>query len=92
MDFADLYDKYRFGETTNSVEGMHGVRRKYADKRLNFKQSYVCRANIAILCSYLPNWKELILEEMQISVTDYVQSFMKVTIFFADIIESSNQK
>ena len=36
MAFAELYDKYKFGHTTNSVEGAHSVRRKFADKRYNF--------------------------------------------------------
>jgi hypothetical protein len=33
MAFAELYDKYKFGYTTNNVEGAHSVRRKFADKR-----------------------------------------------------------
>jgi len=34
MKFAEIYDKYKFGFTTNKVEGVHSTRRKYADKRL----------------------------------------------------------
>jgi hypothetical protein len=33
MKFAELYDKYKIGLTTNNVEGVHSVRRKFADKR-----------------------------------------------------------
>jgi hypothetical protein len=33
MDFAELYDKYKLGDNTNRVEGLHSIRRKYADKR-----------------------------------------------------------
>jgi len=33
MDFAETYDKYKFGESTNSVEGVNSARRKFADKR-----------------------------------------------------------
>ena len=70
MEFAELYDKYKLGETTNSVEGAHSIRRKFADKRfknyhfykirLNYSVTYSTRANIAFLSMYLTNWIDLV--------------------------------
>jgi hypothetical protein len=69
-------------ETTNSVESLHGVRRKYASKRLNFSKTYVLRANIALLSSFLPNWIQLIMKELDISVSPEAEQFLKVNFYF----------
>jgi len=60
IEFAELYDKYKDAFTTNHVEGVHSVRRKFADKRLNFSSSYVTRANMALLSMFLSNWTDLV--------------------------------
>ena len=36
MDFAETYEKYQFGESTNSVEAVNSIRRKFADKKNDF--------------------------------------------------------
>ena len=50
MNFAETYDKYKFGDSTNSVEGVNSARRKFADKRylneifnLKFKKIKLCK-------------------------------------------------
>jgi hypothetical protein len=79
--FASTYSKYKMADTTNQVEGLHSVRRKYVDKRLNFASSYGCRGNLAILATYLDNWQELVLKELEIDVTDTMRTFFQVIIF-----------
>jgi hypothetical protein len=78
---VDIYSKYKYGDTTNAVENLHGVRRKFADKRLNFSESYECRANLAILTSYLPNWRELLFAELNMPITPFVKNFIEVTLY-----------
>jgi hypothetical protein len=73
-----MFHKYKCAETTNSVEGLHSVRRKWMDKRLQFKQSYKVRANMSILSKYIDNWIELVLKEMKLPVEKSVYDYMKV--------------
>jgi hypothetical protein len=70
------------GDTTNIVEGLHSIRRKYADKRLNFSSSYSCRANLAVLATYLENWQTLVLQQMDLPVTPSMSSFFEVILLF----------
>jgi len=70
------------GDTTNVVEGLHSIRRKYADKRLNFSSSYSCRANLAILATYLENWQTLVLQQMDLPVTDSMSDFFQANILY----------
>jgi transposase-like protein len=65
-------------DTTNLVEGLHSVRRKFADKRLNFPTSYSCRANLALLSTFLNNWQELILKKLNLKVTSKMRQFFEV--------------
>jgi len=60
------------------VEGLHSIRRKFADKRLNFKASYACRANMALLSAYIENWMKLILEKLNVPVSSYMEAFFEV--------------
>ena len=68
-------------DTTNLVEGLHSVRRKYADKRLNLPVSYKCRANLSLLSTFLENWQHIVLKELDLEVTPKMDSFFKVLIF-----------
>jgi hypothetical protein len=79
-DFAELYHKYKCAQTTNMVEGLHSVRRKFADKRLNYKLTYTCRANIGLLCAFLDNWMPLVLEQLEIPISDYVKEYLQAFI------------
>jgi mannitol-specific phosphotransferase system IIBC component len=65
-------------ESTNYVENIHSVRRKYVDKRLHHKASYVCRANIALLSMFLDNWMEIILANINIPIDSQIIEFFKV--------------
>ncbi len=65
-------------ETTNAVEGLHGIRRKFASKRLNFALSYECRANIALLDAHLEKWIEVVLKELNFPISEQVSDFLKV--------------
>ncbi len=65
-------------ETTNVVEGLHGIRRKFASKRLNFAVSYECRANIALLDAHLEKWIEVVLKELNFPISEQVSDFLKV--------------
>ena len=47
------------------------------DKRLDYKASYVCRANIVLLSCFLENWTELILERLNLPITDEMREFLK---------------
>jgi hypothetical protein len=76
--FAEIYTKYKLASTTNEVESLHSIRRKWADKRLNFSASYKCRANLAILSAYLDNFQELVLKKLNIKPTKYMTEFFKV--------------
>ena len=58
---------------TNWVERLHSIRRKYADKRLNFGKTYCTRANIALLSSFIKNWQNLLLIHLQIYTGEYFQ-------------------
>jgi hypothetical protein len=69
-------------DTTNTVESLHSVRRKWADKRINFQASYKCRANLAVLSGFLDNWQQLVLEKIGIPVTDYMLEFFKVLVLY----------
>ncbi|MHB1799713.1 MAG: hypothetical protein ACYCUI_15685 [Vulcanimicrobiaceae bacterium] len=64
--------------STNVVEGFHSVRRKFAEKRLNFGKTYELRANFAILSMFLENWEQLILEMLDIHTSDNFAIFQKV--------------
>jgi hypothetical protein len=57
---------------------LHSIRRKFVDKRLNYKVSYQCRANMALLSAYLDNWQQLILEKVGLSVDYYMKKYFKV--------------
>jgi hypothetical protein len=76
--FGEVYSKYKMADTTNIVEGLHSVRWKFVEKRLNFGASYQCRANISILAAFLDNWEKLILEKLNIEVTPAMEEFFKV--------------
>ena len=76
--FANMYTKYRFADTTNAVEGLHSVRRKYADKRINFARSYELGANLAILATFLDNWMEIVMTDLGELVTPAIRQFFKV--------------
>src|SRR5689334_14884039 len=66
-------------ETTNKVEGLHSIRRKFVDKRLNYKVSYQCRVNMALLSAYLDNWQKLILEKVGLTVNYNTKKYFKVS-------------
>jgi hypothetical protein len=72
-------------DTTNTVESLHSVRRKWADKRINFQTSYKCRANLAVLSGFLDNWQQLVLERIGITPTEYMLQFFKVNGISPDI-------
>ena len=65
-------------DTTNTVEGLHSIRRKFAEKRLNFSVSYKCRGNLAILSTFLHNWQELVLLQMNLKVTPKMREIFLV--------------
>ena len=65
-------------DTTNLVEGLHSIRRKFADKRLNLPASYKCRANLALLSAFMENWQQLVLKELNLKVTPKMNDFFKV--------------
>jgi hypothetical protein len=69
-------------DTTNKVENLHSVRRKWADKRLNFPVTYKCRANLALLSSFVDNWQALLLEKIGITPTDTMMAYFQVTFHF----------
>ena len=75
-----MFHKYKCGETTNVVEGLHSVRRKWIDKRLQFKKSYKVRANMALLSTYIDNWIESVLKEMKLPVEKSVYDYMETSI------------
>ena len=77
-EFAELYHKYKVADTTNYVESLNSVRRKFADKRLNFSATYKCRANISLLSAFLENWVELLLKELQVNVSEQMLNYLKV--------------
>ena len=54
-------------KSTNIVESLHALRRKFADKRLNFSKQYQTRANISIFSRYIVNYGELILKKMKLT-------------------------
>lgn len=54
-------------KSTNIIESLHAIRRKFISKRLNFSKEYQTRANLAILSKYIINYEELILGKMKIS-------------------------
>jgi hypothetical protein len=60
------------------VEGLYSVRRKWADKRLNFAATYRCRANLAILSAFVDNWQELVLDRVGIQATSTMLGFFQV--------------
>ena len=77
-EFAELYNKYKVADTTNYVESLNSVRRKFADKRLNFSATYKCRANISLLSTFLENWVELLFQELQIKISEPMLNYLKV--------------
>lgn len=64
---------------TNWVEGLHSIRRKYADKQLNFTRTYSTRANIALLSGFIKNWQSLLLTQLQIYTGHYFKMEENVT-------------
>lgn len=60
--FTETVAKYKLCSSTNIVECLFSIKRKYADKRLNFGDTYSLRADIAILDKYVKNWERLLLE------------------------------
>ncbi len=64
---------------TNWVEGLHSIRRKYADKRLNFARTYSTRANIALLSGFIKNWQSLLLTKLQIYTGEHFKMQENVT-------------
>jgi hypothetical protein len=80
-------------DTTNTVEGLHAVRRKFADKRINYGASYSCRANLGILATFLDNWQILVLAQLGIEATPKMKELFKVIILFVfDLIISKKRK
>jgi hypothetical protein len=84
-------------DTTNYVESLNSVRRKFADKRLNFSATYKCRANISLLSAFLDNWVELLMKELQIEISEPMLRFLKVSYIFynflkAELADSNKQK
>ena len=69
-------------KNTNWVEELHSIRRKYADKRLNFGRTYVTRANIALLAGFISNWQNLILTELNIYTGDFFKYYEEVSMLF----------
>jgi hypothetical protein len=65
-------------DTTNTVEGLHAVRRKFADKRINYGASYACRANLSILATFLDNWQHLVLVQLGLETTPKMMELFKV--------------
>lgn len=41
---------------------LYSVKRKYADKRLNYQSTYVLRSDLVLLAQYVNNWQQLLLE------------------------------
>jgi hypothetical protein len=39
------------------MEELHSIRKKYANKQLNFEKTYVIRANIILLAEFISNSK-----------------------------------
>jgi hypothetical protein len=68
-------------DTTNKVKNLHSVRRKWADKRLNFPVTYKCRANLALLSSFVDNWQTLLLEKIGITPTNSMLAFFEVIFY-----------
>ena len=85
-EFAELYHKYKAANTTNYVESLNSVRRKYTDKRLNFSATYKCRSNISILSTFLENWVELLMEKLDVPLDNQMLQFLKVLFLFKYII------
>jgi hypothetical protein len=52
---------YQWDKTTNAVENIHSIRRKFLDKRLNFAKSFSVRADLALLTLFMPSWLENVL-------------------------------
>jgi hypothetical protein len=69
---------YQLGKNTNWVEELHSIRRKYADKRLNFGRTYITRANIALLASFISNWQNLILTRLKIHTGEFYNSYEEI--------------
>ena len=53
-------------EATNTVKGLHRVRRNFASKRINYAATYECRPNIALLDAHVEKWIELVFEKLNI--------------------------
>jgi hypothetical protein len=60
------------------MEELHSIKRKYANKRLNFGRTYIIRANIALLASFISNWQNLILTRLKIHTSEFYNSYEKV--------------
>lgn len=86
-EFAELYHKYKVADTTNYVESLNSVRRKFADKRLNFSATYKCRANISLLSSFLDNWVELLFQELQITISEPMLNYLKVKFVYLSVYQ-----
>lgn len=74
-DFEENLHKFKLCSNTNKVECLHSVRRKLADKRLNFSQSYKVRANLAILDMFLLNYWKLIMVKLQLPVPESLHNW-----------------
>src|SRR5689334_16923716 len=71
MEWAENINYYKLCVDTNLVEMLHSVRRKFADKKLNFKSTYEMRSHLALLSCFLQNSDELILQQLEIVPGEY---------------------
>ena len=55
-DFCEVFDKYKLNQTTNNVEVVHAVRRKFADKSI-FQKTYSLRSNLALISMFVDKWE-----------------------------------
>jgi hypothetical protein len=80
------------------VEELHSIKRKYADKWLNFERTYIIRANIALLANFINNWQNLILTRLKIYIGEFynlyeeIWSIPSITIQFQRNLKSIQYK
>jgi len=74
-------------DTTNAVEGLHSMRRRFVDKRINYGASYECRANLAVLASFFDNWESLVLDKLGLDVTPKMQEFFRVIVLIVILLD-----
>lgn len=65
MSFAEQFNSFKWSATTNKVENLHSVRRKFADKRLHFSKSFIVRADLAIYTTFVPDWLPKLLQRYE---------------------------